>query len=82
MTDRREFYKSRRGGTYAVTTCDCCRIDGFRDALFWPRGNEARIRAEHCGLSAGFISTLTLITEREARKRRPGLLQEWRNGTD
>lgn len=69
---RYEFYK-QRGATAAVYTCDCCRAGPYRDAWLKERG-----KVVSCGLRPSDLNlNWTLITEREAHRRAPDLLQNW-----
>ena len=71
--ERYEYYKSH-GTTYRVSTCACCRDDGYQDALRsrWGKRVRCAIRVD------ALIRTryMTLITEAEARKRAPSLFAE------
>jgi len=72
---RYEYYKAR-GVTLQVSTCACCRERSgntiFQDAWEWSN-NKLR----HIGVPVNALGLhYTLITEAEARKRAPGLIQE------
>ncbi|UYO52528.1 hypothetical protein [Rhodopseudomonas palustris] len=69
---RYEFYK-QWGATAAVYTCECCRDGRYRDA--WLK-RDGKIHST--GISVGSLrDRWELITEREAHRRAPDLIEGW-----